>query len=208
MVRLKPLTRLRLGFLVLGALLLGPLGLLWSTANQRLETQRRLRHEVVGERIFDELERELTDLLDREARRPSLAYDTPTRPDAWAPFVVGYFTAGRAEPEILAQSELAPERRQRMAWAIAQWQKRFGTTGPVPERSLETRPEGAKAERAVLPAPPAPAPAVSPKSASAVERPSVPRTSPDILRQLNRAGEVRQQRAPAASKNDQDMLAY
>jgi hypothetical protein len=208
MVRLKPLTRLRLGFLVLGVLLLGPLALLWSAANQRLEIQRRLRHEVVGERIFDELERELTDLLDRESRRPSLAYDAPTRPDVWAPFVVGYFTLGRAGPEVLAESELAPERRQRMAWALAQWQKRPGTTGPIPEPSLEMTPERGKAEGILRPETRAPAPAPAPKSAAAVGRPSVPRTSPEILKQLNRAGEVRQQRAPAASKNDRDMLAY
>jgi hypothetical protein len=208
MVRLKPLTRLRLGFLVLGALLLGPLGLLWSTANQRLETQRRLRHEVVGERIFDELERELTGLLDRESRRPSLAYDAPTRADSWAPFVVGYFTVGHADPELLASSELSPERRRRMAWALVRWQKRLGATGAAPEPSFERTPERSKADGAQEPDTQAPAPAPAPESAAAVRRRSVPRSSPDILRQLNRAGEVRQQRAPAASKHDQDMLAY
>ncbi|MBN1606686.1 MAG: hypothetical protein JW940_08630 [Polyangiaceae bacterium] len=207
MVRLKPLTRLRLGFLVLGALLLGPLGLLWSTANQRLETQRRLRHEVVGERIFDELERELTDLLDRESRRPSLAYDAPTSADSWAPFVVGYFTVGRAGPEVLAKSELAPERRRRMAWALARWEKRPGAAGPAAEPSREMIPERSQAEGKAQPATPAPAPAAMPKRAATDGR-AAPRSSPDILKQLNRAGEVRQQRAPAASKNEHDMLAY
>jgi hypothetical protein len=208
MVRLEPLTRLRLGFLLLGALLLGPLGLLWSTADERLETQRRLRHEVVGERIFDELERELTDLLDRESRRPSLAYDAPTRPDVWAPFVVGYFTVGRAGPEVLAESELAPERRQRMAWALARWQKRRGATSPVPEPGLEKAPARGQFERPLQSETHAPAPAPAPKSAAADGRASAPRTSPEILKQLNRAGEVRQQRAPAASNHDTDMLAY
>jgi hypothetical protein len=207
MVRLKPLTRLRLGFAVLGALLLAPLGLLWSTANQRLETQRRLRHEVVGERIFDELERELTDLLDREARRPSVAYDAPTRPDSWAPFVVGYFTAAHAAPEILAESELAPERRQRMAWAVAEWHKRLGATRPAPEPTPEATPERNEAPGIMRHESLAPAPAAAPKSAAAGPQ-AVPRRSPDILKQLNRAGEVRQQRAPAPSKNEQDMLAY
>ena len=89
-MRLRPLTRLRLYFFALGAVLLAPLGFLLSAMDDRVQAQRRLRHEVVAERIFDELERELTLVLESEALRPSSAYEAATRIEAWAPFVVGY----------------------------------------------------------------------------------------------------------------------
>ena len=207
MVRLKPLTRLRLGFAVLGALLLGPLGLLWSTANQRLETQRRLRHEVVGERIFDELERELTDLLDRESRRPSAAYDGTTRPDSWAPFVVGYFTVKQGEAHVVASTDLPEERRQRMEWAIGRWQGRGPARASLGEPPVHANPEPSRTRRAAPSEGFAREPAPLPPAPSEVKSQAVPRTSPEILRQLNRGEEVRQ-RAPASDKQEMDPLGY
>ena len=115
----RALTRLRVAFLLLGAALLLPLGLLLRSVDARLEAQRRLRHELVAERIFDEMERELTGLLQRESARPSAAYaDTGTHAANWAPFVVGYFTRDTHRAQIIAKSQLAPERVQRLEAAL------------------------------------------------------------------------------------------
>ena len=56
------MTRLRVTFLALALLLLLPLGLLVGRALVSLANERELRHQIVAERIFDEMERELTAL--------------------------------------------------------------------------------------------------------------------------------------------------
>lgn len=90
----KSLNRLRLAFIAIGVVLLAPLGwLLWSF-DQRLEAQRRLRHEVVAERIFDEVERELIRFLNEEAQRPNEAFRNGIALDAAAPYVLGYYVKG------------------------------------------------------------------------------------------------------------------
>lgn len=111
----RALIRLRIAFLLLGAALLLPLALLLRSVDMRLEAQRRLRHELVAERIFDEMEGELSALLAREDARPSDAYaGTSTRVENWAPFVVGYFTRDRRGVQIVAKPQLAPERLHRL----------------------------------------------------------------------------------------------
>ena len=62
--------RLRVTFLALALLLLLPLGLLVGRALVSLANERELRHQIVAERIFDEMERELTALVRREEERP------------------------------------------------------------------------------------------------------------------------------------------
>lgn len=111
----RALTRLRIAFLLLGAALLLPLALLLRSVDSRLEAQRRLRHELVAERIFDEMEGELTALLSREEARPSDAYvGAGTHVENWAPFVVGYFTRDARGAQIVAKPQLAPERSRRL----------------------------------------------------------------------------------------------
>jgi colicin import membrane protein len=111
----RALTRLRIAFLLLGAALLVPLGWLLRSVDARLEAQRRLRHELVAERIFDEMEGELTALLAREDARPSAAYAaTSTRVENWAPFVVGYFTRDARGVQIVAKPQLEAARVSRL----------------------------------------------------------------------------------------------
>jgi hypothetical protein len=101
--------------LLLGAALLVPLGWLLRSVDARLEAQRRLRHELVAERIFDEMEGELTALLAREDARPSAAYAaTSTRVENWAPFVVGYFTRDARGVQIVAKPQLEAARVSRL----------------------------------------------------------------------------------------------
>jgi hypothetical protein len=123
----RTLTRLRLAFVALGVVLLLPLALLVRSAAERLEEQRKLKHEVVAERIFDEMERELVALLERERARSSDAYAaTNTRPETWAPFMVGYFVHDGAGARVTAADLLSDEREQAVASAAqlawAQWE--------------------------------------------------------------------------------------
>lgn len=166
------LKRLRLGFALLGVLLLTPLYFVLRTAEARLEAQRRLRHEIVAARIFDEMERELTTLLENERSRPSSAYDAAnTRVSGWSPFVVGYFTGDRADMRLLGQEQLASARARRVNGALtALWQS-------------DQAPLLAGADATDRPADPLEA---SEKNAAQ----TLPRPAPqqeEVLRQLNRA---------------------
>lgn len=115
----RALTRLRLAFVLLAAALLLPLALLARSMEARLEAQRRLRHEIVAERIFDEMERELTSLLEIESARPTEAYSAAsTRVERWAPFVVGYYTRDAAGVHIVAQSQIDGTRAARLWRAL------------------------------------------------------------------------------------------
>jgi len=174
----RTLTRMRLAFVALGVALLLPLALLVRSASARLEEQRKLKHEVVAERIFDEMERELVALLERERARSSDAYAaTNTRPETWAPFVVGYFVHDAAGARVTAGELLTDEREQSVA-AAAQlaWGKSVSANrapaaagmdalldemlGPspaqrsraneVPEREPDAKPRAAKGGKATV----------------------------------------------------------
>lgn len=132
------LARLRIAFLLLGVALLAPLLFLVRAAEVRFETQRQLRHEMVAERIFDEMETELTALLERESQRPSSAYDVVhTRVESWAPFVVGYFKRDITGPHLLAQAQLSPTRASRTRDAITTLFE--GAAAPLKEQWLHER---------------------------------------------------------------------
>ncbi|MCO4769130.1 MAG: hypothetical protein KDA24_03815 [Deltaproteobacteria bacterium] len=66
----------RIGILVaiLSVLLLAGLGMLVARALESVERERAMRHEVLAERVFDELEEQLTELTEREEARPFLQY--------------------------------------------------------------------------------------------------------------------------------------
>jgi hypothetical protein len=130
----RTLTQLRVAFVALCVALLLPLLLLVRAASARLEEQRRLKHEVVAERIFDEMERELAALLERERARPSGAYAaTNTRPQSWAPFVVGYFVHDATAAQITAEGQLGAQRAQSVALAAASaWQAWGAAHPPLP----------------------------------------------------------------------------
>ena len=62
--------RLRFTIVVAALILCLPLGLLVSRAIRSVEAEQDLRHEIVAERVFDEMERELTAFLRTEEERP------------------------------------------------------------------------------------------------------------------------------------------
>jgi hypothetical protein len=211
-VSIGPLTRLRLAFIGLGVVLLAPLGFLLAAVDERVEAQRRLRHDVVAERIFDELERELTALLAAESARPSTAYDEPTRVDAWAPFVVGYFKASPHGVELLAADQLDAPRAERLREVLGTMADDRARPRPVPAMA------GARET-----------PAVSGATDLSLDdslglfdmktgpeltrkKSFPPRSSPDVLQKLNRSQEerVRSSSPPVRSrpKGEDPMQRY
>jgi hypothetical protein len=175
-VHVRPLTRLRLWFVALGVLLLTPLGFLLDAVDERIEAQRRLRHEVVAERIFDELERELTALIDAESARPSVAYDEPTQVEAWAPYVVGYFKLGVDGVELLARDQLGAARSARLTAALGTLVDAKGGLPPEPSEAL-----GAPLSPTTEPL----------KGLAPRQKAFEPKSSPDVLQKLNRSQEER-----------------
>lgn len=161
-----PPARLRLGFVALGLALLATVGFLLDSALSRLDAQRRLRHQMVADRVFDEIEQELGSVLQHEVERPPAAYDaSDTDPARWGPFVLGYY---RREPELslVAGQQLEEARRARVALAIGR-----ASAALDHARAEPTAPGGRDPELG-----------------------ATPRSSPDVLRQLNRSVKVRERR--------------
>lgn len=178
----SPYGRLRLSMAVLALMLVSiVLGLLHS-ALVGLEEQRALRHRMVAERVFDEVEREIGSVLQHEAQRPSQAYDAEdTDPARWSAFVLGYY---RRDPElvVLAEERLAPSRVARLRALLSQ------TRDELRYQATQLAMQDAALRRAAR------------RSPSATVRPnlddarSVPTNSPDLLRLLNRSDQLRKRR--------------
>ena len=82
--------RLRLLFAVFALALLGPLALLVHRAVGSAVLERQIRHQALAERLFDEMERALSRLLEREEEAPfAIEIDAAERADF--PFLLGRF---------------------------------------------------------------------------------------------------------------------
>jgi signal transduction histidine kinase len=98
------MTRIRVTLLLLALGIGLPATLLVLRAVESLELENAYRHEAVAERVFDEMERSLSDFLLREEPRPPSDYDlglplegSSTTPSlvfhgADEPFIVGWFS--------------------------------------------------------------------------------------------------------------------
>lgn len=82
--------RFRLLFAAVSLMVLAPLAVLVQRALQSAGVERQMRHRAVAERVFDEMERALSGLLEREERRAFESYG-PSPGEALEPFVAGYF---------------------------------------------------------------------------------------------------------------------
>jgi signal transduction histidine kinase len=126
--------RIRIVFVILAMVLLLPLGLLLDRALDSIAAERELRHQAVAERIFDEMERELTRFLRREEDRPFEQYrffyipeggsiesielsPSPLASPAEEEFIVGYF---QVDPDGTVASPLEPQNKA-LAETIAGW---------------------------------------------------------------------------------------
>src|SRR5262245_2424517 len=82
--------RFRVLFAVLSLAILAPLALLAERAVRSLWLERQIRQRTVAERIFDEMERGLSRLLETEEQQPFDRYGTDVPPREPA-FVIGRF---------------------------------------------------------------------------------------------------------------------
>jgi hypothetical protein len=141
------LTKLRAGFIALGAVLLIGLGAASWVVTVRLDEAKTDREEMVASRVFDEMEREISAFLQSESERPYYSDLERTNPETWAPFVVGYFAG--AVPRQLDRVRIVgaegptTENKRRTSWALSQ---AFGPS------SIEASPAGG-AQVQVAPAP-------------------------------------------------------
>ncbi len=88
------MTKIRITFVLLAFALLLPVALLVRGALQSVGKERELRHQAIAERIFDEMERELTTFLRREEERGVEQYARLASgrvDEVPEPFIEGYF---------------------------------------------------------------------------------------------------------------------
>lgn len=194
-MHLSALTRLRLAFLALGVLVLAPLTWLLASVEARLDAQRRLRHEVVADRIFDELERELTSVLAQSAQQARLGSGQRPATESWPPFVVGYVKRTGDGNQLFTRSAGDPKDADRLRLAVLGM---LAKVGPVSTPALGPGGLGLAAPKANS-APsslPRTSPPLSyfeqPALAPAKMRPGRASQS-DVLKNLNRAHEQREQ---------------
>jgi len=164
--------RLRLVFVILSVLLWLPLLFLVSFALRTVEQEEAGRYKAVADRIFDEMERELTALLRREEERLAGAYAellaNASAADGDAPYLLAYFE--RDASGVLHHSPGA---------------------GAV-VRSLEQH--RALAASQAPPTAAAPAPSQSPGSTLELKREGEPLAkSYDVLSSLNRSAVLREE---------------
>ena len=115
--------RLRVTIVAAALVLCLPMGLLVSRALKSVEAEKDMRHEIVAERVFDEMERELTGFLRVEEERPFEHYRyfylpeedatlmrSPLADLPEASFVIGHFQVdvGGAVSTPLVDGELVP----------------------------------------------------------------------------------------------------
>lgn len=135
------MTRLRIALVLLFIALAIPVGALVIRALASAEIERRVRYETVSERIFDEMERTLSDFLVREEARSPIEYrfqadrERSGRPPAQPP----------AEPFIVAYFEIAPDGSLRTPLGTGEG---GGTIGLAGGDALSAA-ERARVERAV-----------------------------------------------------------
>jgi signal transduction histidine kinase len=113
--------RFRILFVVVTIVLLVPLAMLVQRAVHSVELERRTRQQTVAERVFDEMERALSELLAREEDRPFGEYSytytpvgepgnvrvrSPLAETPSLPFITGYF---QIDPQGNLHSPLRPE---------------------------------------------------------------------------------------------------
>jgi hypothetical protein len=92
--------------------------LLVHRAVRSVALERELRHRAVAERVFDEMERALSDFLQQEEERPFERYAAAEPP---APFAIGYFQIAPDGAVVLygGQGKDVPARKAQLEGALA-----------------------------------------------------------------------------------------
>ena len=115
--------------MVFSAALLALVVLLVDRALRSVAIERAMRHQTLAERVFDEMERGLSRLLEREEQRPFDQYAVDVQPSAFR-FVTGYF---QTDPDGSIHAVAAQRANEAAAVEIerivgAYWRAGRGTT--------------------------------------------------------------------------------
>jgi signal transduction histidine kinase len=205
------MTRIRITLLLLALGIGLPATLLVLRAVESLELENAYRHEAVAERVFDEMERSLSDFLLREEPRPPSDYDlglprdgsptsvSPVFRAADEPFIVGWFSLDSGGETRLHASRTSDEARIKSAVeaALGPRDKRKDSrrvaspsAAGVDEDELapgRTKATGkARLEKKAL--------------AAADEQMPAESTAYDVLQELNRAQSLRSERQSKARR--------
>jgi len=207
------MTRLRWTLALLGLGIAIPTAAIVQRALVSLELENEVGHEAVAERVFDEMERALSDWLGREEARPPEQYDVARElwernqasffDDSDEPFVLGRFVleASGGSSVVLARAAQA----QRIEAALAEtWGRR------APSEKEDRRAE--EADRFSPQAAMAPAPgrthsigkrsADRPEPESELDEAESASSAYEVLQSLNRAQRKRADRKLAKSSSE------
>jgi signal transduction histidine kinase len=228
-------TRLRVALALVALALLVPLALLVGRALESEAEQRAARERAVAERVFDEMERALSDFLAREEARPVGQYRffmtpegagadvhvrSPLASAPEAPFVLGYF---QLDPDGSLHSPLLP-RPDESARAAAEPTLPASlradaervlalvraANGPRAERderdALRAKDAKAQDEEGADPAPRKELSRNVPRAPEAVKEGKGEGVY-DALQKLNRGAELRAQRARKLAPADEQLIA-
>lgn len=187
--------RFRILFILVALALLAPLALLIERALHSVAIEREMRHQAVAERVFDEMERALSRVLESEEQRPIEQYaGSIAVPEL--PFVIGHFqidAAGMVRSAAVAQ----PERRnEELEEAVSEYWRsppaalgaREGASAQMPGTTLEL----GKSKQAIA----------EPKAEADIATRGKEVTAFDALRSLNRAASERSDRQRKAAPVD------
>lgn len=127
----------RIGLLLaaLGLVLVIGVGLLVMRALQSIHEEEQLRHEVVASRLFDELERELTALLQREEERSFLEYRTLFVPEGQVPgnpsLSVSPLATGPTDSYVVGWYQVEPDGALNLPWKPRPFEQEYADTNAI-----------------------------------------------------------------------------
>jgi signal transduction histidine kinase len=195
------MTRFRLTFVALGVVLSSLLGTLVWRALESIDSERDLRRQIVAERVFDEMERELTALVRREEDRPFEHYRSyyvlesgaagavarlrsPLADAPREPFIVGYFLVSPEGTVTTPQESVDPSSFARLTSAVTKRESMDVTPAPARSQALGTTRALSQSQ------------VVAPIDSNQEEA-----RSEDYLRELNRGAASRQDRVSKLSQS-------
>lgn len=193
--------RFRIFFIIAVVALLGPLALLIERALHSVAIERQMRHQALAERVFDEMERALSRLLEDEEKRPIEQYAGNVAGPT-LPFVIGHFQVD-ASGNVRAASAPQPERNnEELEQAVVGYLRRpgadVGAREGAPAQMPGTTLELGKSKQAA-----------EPKAEADVAAAGKEVSAFDALRSLNKAVSERadRQRKAASSDDREEMRA-
>ena len=151
-----------------------------------------MRHQAVAERVFDEMERGLSQVLEREEEQPFEGWGSAAQTPAW-PFVVGHFQVGPdGTVEALPSASQAPAVREQIEHAVATYWRPARAPGGARQLGPGAQIPGTTVGLVTG------APSIRPRGISGHEAAPQELSAFDALRSLNKAALERTERQRSA----------